>query len=117
LIVGYENRYFVPFFSARGFFSQPIGPRRVSLGTEDGEPRTSKPVTTLGASFALGFRIPLLHDKQLTHSLALGVVGTGLCDKDVCGVYAGLAASFEGVYALEPGAPEVSHEQDVELQP
>ena len=108
LILGYENRYFVPLFSARGFFSQPLGARRVALGTEDGEPRTSKPTTTLGCSVALGFRIPLLHDKQLTHSLALGLAATALCDKDLCGMYAGLAANFEGVYEPEPGRAGLS---------
>lgn len=103
LILGYENRYFVPFLSARGFFSQPLGARRVSLGTEEGEPRTSMPKTTLGASVALGFRIPLLHAKQLTHSLAVGLAATALCDKDLCKLYAGLAANFEGVYEIESG--------------
>jgi hypothetical protein len=101
LILGHENQYFVPFLSARAFFSQPVGARRIALGSEDGEPRVSKPDTTLGGSVALGFRIPLLHEDQLTHSVALGVTATGLCDKGLCGIYAGLAANFEGIYALE----------------
>lgn len=109
-ILGYENRYFVPFLSVRAFISQPLGARRVVLGEEDGERRASTPATTLGAGGALGFRIPLLHDKQLTHSLAIGLAATGLCDKDTCGFWAGLALNFEGIYALETGAPEVSED-------
>lgn len=106
LILGYENRYFVPFFSLRGFFSQPLGARTVDLGLDGGNRRVSRPDTTLGSSVALGFRIPLLHEEELVHSVAVGVTATGLCDTDQCGFYAGLAVNFEGVYALESARAE-----------
>jgi hypothetical protein len=106
LILGYENRYLVPFFSARGFLSQPLAARSVDLGEDDGQRQFSTPSTTWGTSAALGVRIPLLHEKQLTHALALGLAVTYLCDKELCGFYTSLAASFEGVYAVEHGAYE-----------
>jgi hypothetical protein len=60
LFLGYENPYFIPFASLRGFVSEPIRAKLVDVSEPNEAPgtRVFQATTTYGTSFALGFRIP-----------------------------------------------------------
>ncbi|MBT8452444.1 MAG: hypothetical protein KJO40_10795 [Deltaproteobacteria bacterium] len=60
LIVGYENRYVVPFATIGGYTSHPFRTKLVSLENSDpGESFVGLPVLTWGWSTSFGLRIPI----------------------------------------------------------
>lgn len=60
-IFGYENRYAIPFFSARASLSQPVFPSRVDVSSYDEEPfsHTQKPTTSFILAGTTGVRVPI----------------------------------------------------------
>lgn len=85
-IVAWENRYVVPFVSARGGLSSPIAPRTVDLSSNGDPPGTtsSRPKPTWLLALAAGLRIPLGRSEPehgtLRGSLLAGVGVTHLAD-------------------------------------
>jgi hypothetical protein len=75
-----ENRFLVPFFSARVLISQPFAAKTIYLELDDGNdtPRYGRPQTTYGYGFGAGLRMPLGEwgnpDPPLRGSLMAAVV-------------------------------------------
>lgn len=80
LVVGYENRYVVPFVHGGGFASLPLNPKEVNLtAPDDDDEHFDTPEKTVGLSFGAGLRVPLAHD---TTSLLVGLSSTQVWDSD-----------------------------------
>ncbi len=61
-IVGWENRYFVPFVTLGGYVSGPLNPQNVRFTSDDDEVFIGKPDTAVGWYTGVGFRVPVVHD-------------------------------------------------------
>jgi hypothetical protein len=96
LVLAFENRYFVPFVSVRGFASQPIHARRVRLGEdEDGYEQFGRPLLSFGFAAAAGVRIPLEHARDPASSVLLGVHGARISDGHEEFGFGGLGVGLE----------------------
>lgn len=114
VIGAYENRYAVPFITARALLSAPIARRTVhfttgddaSDGTDDadGDPDIYhlRPKLTLGLQLSAGLRVPLTHDERARTkpSLACAAGLTSLEDFTANGdeTYAGLSCAVDVVF-------------------
>ncbi|MFZ1863759.1 MAG: hypothetical protein WAU39_06010 [Polyangiales bacterium] len=65
-ILAWENPYFVPIFTAGGFFSQPIHAQEIRFTSDDGDSFVGIPDATVGWFVGLGFRVPIVHDSSST---------------------------------------------------
>lgn len=94
VVVGYENRYVVPYLSAGVFGSVPLNPRAVNVtGVEDQSTFMDTPENTVGLSVGAGLKIPVR-----SAALLLGLSNTRLMDNDseddFLSVGAGVETSF-----------------------
>lgn len=76
VIFGFENPHVVPFVSLRGFLSQPIAARDVTIPDSDGD-LTLRPDLTLGFGFTTGIRIPFGQWFDARNRRAAALVGIG----------------------------------------
>lgn len=112
LIAAYENRYFVPFFTARGLVSVPVRPRSVhftkgdgannGLDDEDTEADSYRltPKRTFGGQLSLGVRVPLRYDEEarVMPSLACAVGITTLNDLSEDEGYGGFSCAIDAIF-------------------
>jgi hypothetical protein len=95
VVLAYENDYFFPFFSVRGYLSQPIAAQAVSYG--DGDDITAEtPKFTFGWSPTAGFRIPLARSSEIG-SILLGIQLTHMANTDHSAAFFGIAGGPEFV--------------------
>jgi hypothetical protein len=103
-IVAWENRYVVPFLSARGGVSQPLGAKKVDTSTVDDGPGTfvESPRTTWLVSVTTGVRVPLGWAEpeagKTRGSLLAGVGMTHLADTRDDATFSHLAFGGELVF-------------------
>lgn len=77
-VASWENPYVVPFVSARGYLSQPVGASAVDLrGANEGERYNRPPELTVGLNLAAGVRVPLgpRHEEAGAIGAAFGLTG------------------------------------------
>jgi hypothetical protein len=112
VIGGWENRYLVPFASARVFLSAPFAARTVRLVTDDDQADHAhdedsapdhymlRPKLTWGGNFALGLRVPLSWDDaaSVKPSLLCAWALTRLRDKKTHTEYSGLDCALQVVF-------------------
>ena len=99
VVVGYENRYLIPFLSVRGYLSQPLAARRVDLGEDEGTRRFSTPSTTVGVAVSSGLRIPLRHMlERVNPAFLLGAWGVYMISREGREFYLSPTASFEWAF-------------------
>ncbi len=91
---GYENKYFVPFFTLRAFTSHPIGARTVYLGGGDDAPIYDRARLTYGYGWVLGGKVPLASNANLL--IAAGA--NYLYDARGREGFGGLATAFEMIF-------------------
>lgn len=99
-VIAYENAYFVPFLSARGYVSQPLMAQEVLLSSEDnGDGTTSTRVGTprfsVGLGLVLGARIPIASNGAPVGAISLGVGLVNTADRDSNQTYSGLNVGVE----------------------
>jgi hypothetical protein len=95
VILAYENDYFVPFISVRGYISQPIAARAVSYGDDD-DITTETPEFTFGWNPTVGFRIPVGRSPEIG-SILLGIQLTHMAKTDHSAAFFGIAGGPEFV--------------------
>lgn len=79
-IVGYENRYVVPFLHGGAFASVPLAPKEVNVTSPGDEAEHfDTPENTAGLTLGAGVRVPLAIDAT---SILVGVSHTHLWDND-----------------------------------
>lgn len=93
VILAYENDYFVPFLSVRGYLSQPIAERTVSYGDDD-DITSETPEFTFGWNPTAGFRIPLTRSSE-TSSILIGIQLTHMAKTDHSAAFFGIAGGPE----------------------
>ena len=101
LILAFENRYFVPFASIKGFYSLPVKPRTVDISVDDESLGTTidKPDLSVGVNMSAGFRLPLSHkNHKSTSSLYIGTSATSLVQCNDQELIFSLGAGFESVF-------------------
>ncbi len=77
-VVGFENRYLIPFASVGAFASVPLDPKEVNTTQPgDSEQRLDTPEKTLGLTIGVGLKIPLQ-----TAALLLGMTWVQVRDDD-----------------------------------
>lgn len=94
VMTGYENRYFVPFFTLRAFTSHPLGARTVYLGDSDNAPVYDRARLTYGYGWVLGGKVPLAENANV-------IVAAGanyLHDARGKEAFAGLATALEMIF-------------------
>lgn len=100
-VAAYENPYFVPFLSVRGWLSSPIGARTLVLPTSDSRDTFAefRPQFSLGVAVSAGFRIPFIREATgLTRaSILAGVTFYGLYDREAHASGTILNGAFEYV--------------------
>jgi len=98
-VIAYENPYFVPFLSARGYVSQPVRAREVSLGVdaddEGATPHFATPRFSVGLGLVLGARIPFANNGKPLGAISLGIGLVSTADHDSDQTYSGLNAGLE----------------------
>jgi hypothetical protein len=94
-VVGYENRYVVPYLRAGVFGSVPLNPRAVNVsGVEDGSMNImDTPENTLGLSLGGGLKIPIR-----SAALLLGFSSTRVMDNDSQDVFLSLGVGVETAF-------------------
>ena len=104
VVLSWENPFFVPLVGARGMFSQPLGARRVDLGSheqDDPEPNarySDTPRSTWGGTLYGGARIPLQHADEAGPSFVFTVSWTELATREHHAGFGAVGASFEVVF-------------------
>ncbi len=90
-VVGYENRYLIPFASAGAYTSVPIDPKEVDT-TQPGDDvqRLDTPEKTLGLTIGAGVKVPLN-----TTSLLIGITWVQVHDDDSQDVFMTIGAGIE----------------------
>ncbi len=92
-VIGYENRYIVPFVAVSGFASIPLNARQVDITTSDDDMQYfDSPEETVGLTLGAGLRVPLAI--QAT-SLLLGLSNTTVWDNDSSDGFLSVAAGLE----------------------
>jgi len=94
VMTGYENKYFVPFFTLRAFTSHPIGARSVYLGEGDNLPIYDRARLTYGYGWVLGGKVPIAENA----SLLIAAGANYLHDARGREGFGGLATAFEMIF-------------------
>ena len=76
-ILGFENKYFIPYLNARVMANIPLTSRTIYLSGS----YSKKPLPTLGFDGLMGFKIPLTHVVSYPPSLSFELGGGWLGDK------------------------------------
>ena len=77
-VLGYDNRYLIPFLSIGAFGSVPLSPNEVDVtGPEDSQQFLDTPEPTLGVTLGAGIKIPV---NRL--ALVMGMASTQIWDSD-----------------------------------
>jgi hypothetical protein len=94
VVVGYENRYVIPFASAGAYTSVPIDPKEVNTTQPgDSEQRLDTPEKTLGLTIGAGLKIPL--DSS---ALLLGMTWVQVHDNDSHDEFMTIGAGVETTF-------------------
>lgn len=90
-VVGYENRYFVPFASVGAYVSVPFDPKEVdTTQPDDSMQEVGTPEKTTGLMIGVGFKVPLE-----TSALLLGLTWVQVSDSDAQDEFMTLGAGVE----------------------
>ena len=93
-VVGYENKYVVPFVSASAFGSVPLNPRTVNTTIPaDTETFEDTPRSTVGLVIGAGLKVPIQ-----TSAVLVGFTNTQLRDSDSSDSFMSLGATVEHTF-------------------
>lgn len=90
-VIGYENRYVIPYLSAGAFGSVPLNPSEVDVtGIEDDTTHLDTPEATIGLTLGVGLKIPVR-----SAALHFGLTSTRLWDNDSSDAFLSMGAGVE----------------------